>query len=261
MEPGDDLDAVLRRLDDLDERGDDDGVRKTLAAALAAFPGAPALREWEAALAADDERLDDARAILDDVLATDPNRPWARRERAGVLIELGRFDEALSELRRLPRAGDPVGRASVVYEMALCLDRLGDPRAADDAFRRAATLAPHDFPAPLRLDDAAFEALVADALDAVPDEFARLLGQVVVRVRDYPEPGDDPFLMGVYVGVARPDRTPDTADHLDHIVIFKRAHEIDAANASELRDEVRRTVLHEIAHHFGLEHEDMGACR
>jgi predicted Zn-dependent protease with MMP-like domain len=114
---------------------------------------------------------------------------------------------------------------------------------------------------PLRLSEARFEALVAEALDDMPQELLAHLAQVVVRVRDWPDDGDDPFLMGLYVGVARPDRTLLTEDHLDHVVVFKRAHELDALDEDELRDEVRRTVVHEIAHHFGIAHEDMGEYR
>lgn len=260
------LDDVLDRLEALDDGDDLAALRAGLDDALARFPDAPELREWDAALAVGEERFADALAILDAVLAAEPQRTWARRERAAVLLDLGRFAEALEQLRGLaPRAMrelDAVERASVQYDLGLCLDRLGGPAEADAAFRQAARLAPDDFPMPLRLSEARFESLVASALDDIPDEFARLLGQVVMRVRDYPGPDDeDPFLLGLYVGVARPERSLGSEDHLDHVLIFKRAHELRCEDEPALRDEVRRTVVHEIAHHFGIAHEDMGDYR
>ena len=255
------LDDVLDRLETLDERGAEEALRAALGDALARFPDAPELREWAASLAIDDERDEEALAILDALLASHPDRPWARRERAGVLIELGRFAEALADLRRVPRPRERGERAAVHYDLGLCLDRLGDAPAADAEFRRAARLAPDDFPMPLRLAAARFEALVSEALDSIPEEFLPYLGQVVVRVRDHPAATDDPFLLGLYVGIARSERTLATEDHLDHVVVFKRAHELRAADEDELREEVRRTVVHEIAHHFGIAHDDMGDYR
>jgi len=256
------LDDVLDRLETLDDAGDGDGLRGALRDALARFPGTPELREWEASIAADDERYADALAILDQLVASHPDRAWARRERAAVLLDLGRFEDALATLRALPEDDDPVEQAGLHHDVGLCLDRLGEPVDADAEFRCAARLAPDDFAMPLRLADDRFEVLVGEALDDVPEEFARHLAQVVVRVRDYPAPEDgDPFLLGLYVGVARPDRTVATEDHLDHIVIFKRSHELRCADEDDLRDEVRGTVIHEIAHHFGIAHEDMGDYR
>ena len=256
-----DLDDVLDHLDALDEGGDEDALRAALAEALPRFPDAPDLREWEASLAADDGRFEESLAILDAVLASHPDRSWARHERAALLMELGRFADGLAALRALPRPRDAVERAALHFDQGVCLDRLGDVAAADAELRRAARLAPDDYPMPLRLSEERFEALVAEALDDMPQELLAHLEQVVVRVRDWPDDGDDPFLMGLYVGVARPDRTVLTEDHLDHVVVFKRAHELDALDEDELRDEVRRTVVHEIAHHFGIAHEDMGEYR
>jgi predicted Zn-dependent protease with MMP-like domain len=257
----DTLDDLLDRLEALDDAGDGDALRAALAHALVRFPDAPELREWEASVAAGEERFEDALAILDGLLASHPDRAWARGERAAVLLDLGRFEEALAALRALPPEDDPVERAGIHHDLGLCLDRLGQTAAADAEFRRAARLAPDDFVPPLRLGEQRFEALVAEALDEIPEEFARYLDQVVVRVRDYPAPDEDPFLLGLYVGVARPDRTLATEDHLDHVIVFKRAHEVRCADEAELRREVRRTVIHEIAHHFGIAHEDMGEYR
>ncbi|MCW5890031.1 MAG: metallopeptidase family protein [bacterium] len=262
-----DLDAVLDRLEKLDRDGDAEGLRRTLATARKRYPQAVELREWEATVASDQGRFADALAILDEVLAAEPQRPWARRERAAVLLDLGRFAEALAGLEALPARGarrrqDRLDQASIHADRAVCLDRLGRPGEADAQYAEAARLDPTGHPLPLRLGRAEFERLVADALDDVPERFRRLLDQVVVTVQDWPGPDEeDPLQLGVYVGVARTERTSATADHLDHVVVFQRPHELTCRDAEALRQEVARTVVHEIAHHFGIEHEDMGEYR
>jgi predicted Zn-dependent protease with MMP-like domain len=259
IRPVNTLDDVLDHLEALDDDGDDEALRAELARARHAFPDALELREWEAFLAAEDGAFDDALAILDDVLRIDPDRPWGRRERGGVLLDLGRFDDALAELRSIaPDDLDPRERASVHRDVAVCLDRLGRLDEADAEYRTAARLDPRELPVPLRLDAARFEALVAKALDGIPPEFRELLAQVVVRIEPWPGPdAEDPLQLGLYVGVARPDRTVATADHLDHIVIYQRPHELACRDEASIRNEVRRTVVHEFAHHFGIPHERM----
>jgi predicted Zn-dependent protease with MMP-like domain len=259
IRPVNTLDDVLDHLEALDDDGDDEALRAELASARRTFPDALELREWEAFLAAEDGRFDDALAILDDVLRIEPDRPWARREHAGVLLDLGRFDDALDELRSLePDDFEPAERASVHHDVAMCLDRLGRTAEADVEYRKAARLYPREFPVPLRLDAARFEALVAKALDGIPPEFRELIAQVVVRVEPWPGPeAEDPLQLGLYVGIARPDRTVASADHLDHVVIYQRPHELTCRDEAAIRDEVRRTVVHEIAHHFGIPHEQM----
>jgi predicted Zn-dependent protease with MMP-like domain len=258
----DTLDDFLDRLDALDDDGDDEGLHEELARARRAFPEALELREWEAFLAGEDGRFDEALAILDRVLAVEPGRLWVRRERATALLELGRFADALAVLQALTPEErgelDPAERASVHRDLAVCLDRLGRTADADVEYRAAARLDPRTFPVPLRLEPARFEALVARALDGIPPELRELLAQVVVRVEPWPGPeAEDPLQLGLYVGVARTDRTVATTDHLDHIVIYQRSHELACRDEAGLRAEVRRTVIHEIAHHFGIPHERM----
>src|SRR4029453_7099927 len=137
------LDDVLDRLETLDDAGDADGLRAALRDALARFPGTPELREWEASIAADDERYAEALAILDGLVASHPHRPWARPEPPAVLLDLGRFADPPAALRVLPEDDAPVEQAGLHYDVGLCLDRLGQPVDADRAFRGGAPPAPH----------------------------------------------------------------------------------------------------------------------
>ena len=103
------------------------------------------------------------------------------------------------------------------------------------------------------MDPAAFDALVDRALDGIPDEIARLVRNVVVLVEDDP-PEDDPDLLGLYDGIALTERWGEPTMELpDRIFIF-RNNLLDMCDSiGQLEDEVRITVVHEVAHHFGID--------
>ncbi|WP_301800454.1 metallopeptidase family protein [Nocardioides sp. ChNu-153] len=106
---------------------------------------------------------------------------------------------------------------------------------------------------PVDLDREAFERIVDAALDSVPDELARLVHNVVVLVEDEP-PEDEPDLLGLYDGVALTERGFDYGGVLpDRIFVFRRPLQEMCDSLEELEDEVHVTVVHEIAHHFGID--------
>jgi predicted Zn-dependent protease with MMP-like domain len=108
---------------------------------------------------------------------------------------------------------------------------------------------------PIAMDPAAFEALVNQALDDIPDELASLIDNVVVLVEDDP-PADDPDLLGLYDGVALTERYGDYGMVLpDRIFIYRRPLLELCETEEQLEEEVRITVVHEIAHHFGIDDE------
>jgi predicted Zn-dependent protease with MMP-like domain len=104
----------------------------------------------------------------------------------------------------------------------------------------------------MELDRETFEALVEQALDQIPDEIASLVHNVVVLVEDE-SPPDDPGLLGVYDGVALTERGADHTGLPDRITIFRRPLLAMCRDEDELVREVRITVVHEIAHHFGID--------
>ena len=100
---------------------------------------------------------------------------------------------------------------------------------------------------------AAFEALVADALDEVPPSLMALLDNVVVLVEDrHP---DEPDLLGLYDGFALTERGWDYGggELPDRIMIYREAICEICATEDDVVDEVTITVVHEIAHHFGID--------
>jgi len=100
---------------------------------------------------------------------------------------------------------------------------------------------------------AAFEQLVSDALDELPDDISSLMTNVAVTVEDEPPPGQG-NLLGLYQGVPWGRRGPYYSGALpDKITIYRGPIErMTGGNAERLRQQVRRTVFHEIAHHFGI---------
>src|SRR5215208_8053854 len=104
----------------------------------------------------------------------------------------------------------------------------------------------------MELDRGDFEALVERALDEIPDEIAALVNNLVVLIEDDP-PTDDPDLLGVYDGVSLTERGADHTGLPDRITIFRRPLLEMCADDDELTREIRITVVHEIAHHFGID--------
>ena len=98
-----------------------------------------------------------------------------------------------------------------------------------------------------------FEELVTEALDLVPAELSALIDNCVVLVEDEP-PADDPDLLGLYDGTPLTERDSTYAGVLpDRITIFRNPTPDMCATEEEVVEEVNITVVHEIAHHFGID--------
>lgn len=100
-----------------------------------------------------------------------------------------------------------------------------------------------------------FEELVSDALDTVPEPLMRMLDNVVILVADE-APDGDPSLLGLYEGYPLTARGSDYGAVLpDRISIFRNSILRVCASEDQVVSEVRVTVVHEIAHHFGISDE------
>ena len=116
----------------------------------------------------------------------------------------------------------------------------------------------------MKLAPRRFEALVTRALDGIPKLIAEHMNNIDVVIEDWPtrqqyddlglEP--DEWLFGLYEGTPLLERGI-TADPLlpDKITIFKGPLEAACETEEQIADEVRRTVVHEIAHHFGIDED------
>ncbi|HEX2048836.1 MAG TPA: metallopeptidase family protein [Acidimicrobiales bacterium] len=98
-----------------------------------------------------------------------------------------------------------------------------------------------------------FEELVADALDEIPEELGRLMDNVYVTVEDVPE---EPGLLGLYTGVPLTEREAYGGMVLpDRITLYRLPICAMSRSEDEVVEVVRDTVIHEVAHHFGIDDE------
>ena len=95
-----------------------------------------------------------------------------------------------------------------------------------------------------------FEAAAQAAIDSIPHAFRPYLENTVFVIEESSEEG----LMGLYEGataLAAGEGMP------ERITLYKRSHEDAARSTTELIAEVRRTILHEVGHHFGMDEDDL----
>ncbi len=102
-----------------------------------------------------------------------------------------------------------------------------------------------------------FERVVDEALDELPAWVVDAVDNLHVVVEDWPTPEQDPDgegILGIYEGVSLAERGIDYFGVMpDRIVIFMEPHLQMGLSRRELRDEIRTTVLHEVAHHLGID--------
>ncbi len=106
----------------------------------------------------------------------------------------------------------------------------------------------------------AFEKLVARALDRIPEQFQAAMKNIAVVIRDRPgaEAADlldgDEDLYGFYAGIPLPERTADDSGLLpDVIFLYQKPLEEDFPGREDLIEEIKITLVHEIAHYFGFD--------
>jgi predicted Zn-dependent protease with MMP-like domain len=103
----------------------------------------------------------------------------------------------------------------------------------------------------IEVEPGRFEEMVVTALDGLPEELGRLMANVAVTVQHEPGP---PGLLGLYEGIPLTSRTTQYAGVLpDRITIYRQAICAICWSEDQVADQVRRTVIHEVAHHFGID--------
>jgi predicted Zn-dependent protease with MMP-like domain len=104
-----------------------------------------------------------------------------------------------------------------------------------------------------RLTPEEFDAVVEEALELIPAQFGEAMANVAVLVELEPPAGEEE-LLGVYDGVPLTDWGQDWGGNLpDRITLFQGSLERMCASHDELLDEIAVTVVHEVAHHFGID--------
>lgn len=114
------------------------------------------------------------------------------------------------------------------------------------------------------LNDEEFRQVIAEAIESLPEEFKQKLDNVDVVVEDYPPPGmaqrlpRGRILLGLYQGVPQKRRTTQYGLVLpDKISLYKKNIEMICRSREETYAQIRKTLLHEIGHHFSLSDKDL----
>jgi predicted Zn-dependent protease with MMP-like domain len=114
------------------------------------------------------------------------------------------------------------------------------------------------------LSDEQFAQIIAQAMDELPDKYIRALDNVAVVYQDNPSPEQrqqmklrqNQTLFGLYQGIPQTSRGAGYNLVLpDKITIFKNPLVTASRDMQELKDHVKHTLWHEIAHHYGLDHD------
>jgi len=109
----------------------------------------------------------------------------------------------------------------------------------------------------VELSDEAFDDAVSDALDHIPGQFLEELDNVVILVEDEPD-GPDKNLLGLYEGIPLSERDSFYGAVLpDRIFIYRGPLKRMCESVDELVEEIGVTVVHEIAHFFGIEDDHL----
>jgi predicted Zn-dependent protease with MMP-like domain/Flp pilus assembly protein TadD len=208
-------------------------------------------------------RASEALPRLDTAIRAMPGDIDALLERGFALHELCRFDEArdqlLDVLRRSP------DEAWAHHLLGLIAERRGDVKEAERCLARARKLDPEEYPAPVHLAEASFDAAVEDALASLPPAIQTYLANVAIAVEDLPSDDDlldsdpplSPSILGLFRGAPLGDKaSPDPWSHFpSSIVLYQRNLEKCARDRRELIEQIGVTLVHEVGHFLGLDEE------
>lgn len=115
----------------------------------------------------------------------------------------------------------------------------------------------------IQVSDEQFQQLINQALESLPGEHARNIKNVAILYEELPTPEQrqklalrhDQTLLGLYEGVPLSQRQGMTRILPDKITLFKLPLESQADTEAELKEQIRHTLWHEIAHYYGLDHD------
>jgi predicted Zn-dependent protease with MMP-like domain/Flp pilus assembly protein TadD len=207
----------------------------------------------------------EALTALDAALKLVPSSLEVKLERACALYELCRFDEAETAFRDVVKQGPEEPWAH--QHLGLIAERRGRTAEAARHFAEARSLSPEEFPEPVSVTEAEFEAMVEAALREIPGDFRAKLPNLRFTVEPLPATDDllaespplSPSLLGLFQGTPLGERSVGSAaDHATaRVVLFQRNLERAARTRDELAEQVRVTVLHELGHLVGLDEDDL----
>ncbi len=209
-------------------------------------------------------RFEEAAEMLEEIVAVDPDDLPALADLGSCLYEICEFEDAQSVLSRALEI-DPLD-AQANYWTALCLERDGQTRRADDHFRRACQRDPEAYPSPFRMRRDDFDSAVAEAMKSLPEPCRDALADVAVATTDLPREADlleytpplDPCVFGLYVGVPIGERSVSESPPLpDVIFLYQRNLERLCRDRETIVQEIRETLIHEIGVYLGCDENEL----
>jgi predicted Zn-dependent protease with MMP-like domain len=211
-----------------------------------------------------DRAAREAHAALAELPDTD--LPDAHYElRAGrIALDLGDLDLAERHLERARKRAPDLTDA--LHCLALCAEERGDLQKMSKLFLKVRQADLREPPPPWGIARDRFESLAEESLEELPSKMRKLLENVPIICADYPAielvaEGNDPRMMGFFSGVPYPEKSAldPASPHLDRVFLYQRNIERYARTTEEVDEEIRKTLLHEAGHFFGLSEEDLEA--
>ncbi|HEU4735243.1 MAG TPA: metallopeptidase family protein [Kofleriaceae bacterium] len=210
-------------------------------------------------------RSDEALARIGAALRIAPGRGDALHEKGVALFDLSRFAEAKSALQKA--LGIQPEDAYTHQMLGLTLEQLGDPRGAESELTRALELAPTELSRPVLIPVPEFQKEVDAVVGSLPPERRARVRAIKIEVADLPDPTDlaavtppfPPTILGLYRGpVGHPAAVPAVAgDEPVSIVLYRKNLARAVKTRTELSEQIRDTLLHEIGHLEGLDEDDL----
>jgi predicted Zn-dependent protease with MMP-like domain/Tfp pilus assembly protein PilF len=203
-----------------------------------------------------------ARATMAEIAALELRDPI-------VLTRAGQMYMALDDARQaescfLRAVDEDPGQADAHHGLGLIYEDRGDREAMVRAWQDTLRLDRAAPPPPWHMTLSEFEEVAEEAMGELPDEVLTRLENVPVLIDDLPSDdlvaeGYDPRLLGLFSGVPLPEKSHVSGQRptIDAVHLYQKNLERQSADREELADQIRITVLHETAHFFGLEDEDL----
>ncbi len=237
------------------------GSRRAIARRRRNAPLAADLAVLEAQALNDLGRSDEALERVDAALRIAPGRGDALHEKGVALFDLSRFADAKTVLQKaLTIQPDD---AYTHQMLGLTLEELGETAAADAELAKAVTLAPGELTPPVLISVAEFQKEVDAVVAQLPADRKARVQSIKVEIEDLPDAADlkavqppfPPTILGLYRGPV--GRTPAPGDESPSIVLYRKNLARAVKTRTELTEQIRDTLLHEIGHLEGLDEDDL----
>jgi len=237
------------------------GSRRALARRRRNAPLAADLAVLEAQALNDLGRSDEALERVDSALRITPGRGDALHERGVALFDLSRFAEARTAFDKA--LGIQPQDAYTHQMLGLTLEQLGNIPTADAELKKAIELAPHELSPPVLIPVGDFQEEIDAVVGSLPIERRAHVKAIKVEIADLPDPVDlkavqppfPPTILGLYRGPV--GRAPAPGDEPPSIVLYRKNLARAVKTRTELSEQIRDTLLHEIGHLEGLDEDDL----